>query len=99
MKSGNRRGKFYTGADFPPGGNSILTLKIGGNYMLGHFFPHGEILYRARFSGGKDYAGENLCYNTGADSAGGVYTSPSMYRTYRTNLIFVLFVIFGIAHY
>jgi hypothetical protein len=50
-------GKFSTGVVFSPGKNSILTLKIGGNYMLGRFFPMGEILSRARFSGGKDYPG------------------------------------------
>ena len=58
-------GKFYTGAVFPPGGNSILTLKIGGKYMLGRFFPPwGKFYPGPVFPGGKTMRGESLCYNT-----------------------------------
>ena len=59
------RGKFYTGTvfpwrercardDFSQGGNSVPDLSF-----------RGESLTRARFSGGKVYAGGILCYNTG----------------------------------
>jgi hypothetical protein len=36
-KSGNRRGQILYWGGFSAGGTSILTLKIGGNYMLGRF--------------------------------------------------------------
>ena len=59
-------GGFYTGAVFPPGGNSILTLKIGGDYMLGRFFPPwGKFYPGPVFPGGRTMRGESLCYNTG----------------------------------
>jgi hypothetical protein len=56
MKSRNRRGKFYTGAVFLPGENSVLTFKIGGNHMLGRFSRH-----RGNSVPGPFFQGESLC--------------------------------------
>ena len=52
-----RRGKVRPGFFFPRG--KIYT---------GILFP-GVILSRGGFSGGRFYAGETLCYNTGSDGA------------------------------
>jgi hypothetical protein len=47
-------GILYWGGNFPPGGNSILILKIGGNHMLGSFFPKwGKFYPGPVFPGGK----------------------------------------------
>jgi hypothetical protein len=50
-------GKFYTGVVFPPGENYTDFENRWKLYAGALFPPRGEILSRARFSGGKDYAG------------------------------------------
>jgi hypothetical protein len=65
MKSENRRGKILYWGGFSAEGKLYTGFENRGKLFAGALFPPmGEILFRARFSGGKDYAGGNLCYNT-----------------------------------
>ena len=53
-----RGGKFYTRTVFPPGGKNYTDSRSRGKDYAGTVFPpKGERWARARFSGGKNYAG------------------------------------------
>ena len=58
MKSGNRRGEILYWGAFSARGKLYTDFENRGKIYAGALFPPmGEILSRARFSGGKDYAG------------------------------------------